>query len=118
MVAYALTIVGVFLLWRSFRNREGRWSIQTLVACLLMGWGLFNLLEGLIDHQFLGIHHVRDDLIGAVQRAWDIGFLIFAVVLLLAGWWLLRRDKTRPKVHYCFSPSTSKIVSRIYNFCF
>jgi Predicted membrane protein (DUF2243) len=29
---------------------------------LLAGWGVFNLVEGLVDHQLLGIHHVRDDL--------------------------------------------------------
>jgi hypothetical protein len=29
---------------------------------LLAGWGAFNVVEGVIDHQMLGIHHVRDDL--------------------------------------------------------
>jgi uncharacterized membrane protein len=29
---------------------------------LLAGWGVFNIVEGLIDHQLLGLHHVRDDL--------------------------------------------------------
>ena len=31
---------------------------------LLVGWGAFNLVEGTIDHEILGIHHVRDDLAG------------------------------------------------------
>ena len=26
----------------------------------MLGWGLFNLIEGLIDHQILNLHHVRD----------------------------------------------------------
>jgi hypothetical protein len=29
---------------------------------LVAGWGLFNVAEGLLDHQLLGVHHVRDDL--------------------------------------------------------
>jgi uncharacterized membrane protein len=29
---------------------------------VLTGWGIFNIVKGLIDHQILGIHHVRDDL--------------------------------------------------------
>jgi uncharacterized membrane protein len=37
----------------------------------------------------LGIHHVRDDLGGPV--GWDIGFLVFGVLLVLGGR-LLSRD--------------------------
>ena len=42
-----------------------------------------NIVEGLID-QILGVHHVRDDLDG--QLSWDIGFLIFGVLLIVGGW--------------------------------
>jgi uncharacterized membrane protein len=56
---------------------------------LLLGFGAFNLVEGIIDHQILGIHHVRDDLGGPL--GWDIGFLLIGGVLMLAlGWALLR----------------------------
>ena len=41
---------------------------------VLAGWGLFDVLEGVIDHQVLGVHHVRDDLGGPLS--WDIGFLV------------------------------------------
>jgi Predicted membrane protein (DUF2243) len=43
-----------------------------------------NVVEGLIDHQILGVHHVRDDLGGPLS--WDIGFLIFGVLLIVGGW--------------------------------
>jgi uncharacterized membrane protein len=49
---------------------------------MLLGWGLFNLVEGLIDHQLLRIHHVHP---GADQLAWDIGFLMFGAVLAMTG---------------------------------
>lgn len=54
------------------------------VGALLLGWGIFNLVEGLVDHQILGIHHVRDDL--GAPLGWDIGFLIFAAALTVVGW--------------------------------
>jgi uncharacterized membrane protein len=41
-------------------------------------------MEGLIDHQILGVHHVRDDLGGPLS--WDIGFLIFGGLLIVTGW--------------------------------
>jgi uncharacterized membrane protein len=65
-------------------------------GAVLFGWGAFNLVEGLIDHELLGIHHVRDDLGGPL--GWDIGFLALAVVQMAAGWKLFasaRRVGTR-----------------------
>jgi Predicted membrane protein (DUF2243) len=39
-------------------RRSPPWLLH--VGVLLAGWGGFNLVEGLVDHQLLGIHHVRD----------------------------------------------------------
>jgi uncharacterized membrane protein len=52
------------------------------------GWGAFNLVEGLIDHQLLGLHHVRDDLGGPL--GWDIAFLASGVLLIAVGAALVR----------------------------
>jgi uncharacterized membrane protein len=60
---------------------------------LLAGWGVFNVVEGLIDHQILELHHVRDDLGGPI--GWDLGFLAFGVVLILAGLALQRSAERR-----------------------
>ena len=54
------------------------------LGLLLTGWGVFNVVEGLVNHQLLGVHHVRDDL--GAPLSWDIGFLIFGLTLLVAGW--------------------------------
>ena len=53
------------------------------LGLLLAGWGMFNLVEGLIDHQLLGVHHVRDDLGGPFS--WDLGFLALGLLLVLVG---------------------------------
>jgi uncharacterized membrane protein len=94
---HALTWVavagGIWILWR--RSTEWRWAFsgRALVGWMLVGWGLFNLVEGTVDHQLLGIHHVRDDLGGPLR--WDLGFLAFGALLLLAGWLLARSDADR-----------------------
>jgi uncharacterized membrane protein len=55
---------------------------------------VFNLVEGIIDHQILGIHHVRDDLPpGPAKAAWDIGFLVWGAIMLAAGWLLIGRGR-------------------------
>jgi len=51
--------------------------------------GSFNLVEGLINHQILGIHHVKP----GRTRAWDLGFLAIGAVLTVAGWILLRAEQ-------------------------
>jgi uncharacterized membrane protein len=45
-------------------------------------------VEGLIDHQILELHHVRDDL--GAPIGWDLGFLAFGALLVLAGLALAR----------------------------
>ncbi len=62
------------------------------IGMLLVGWGVFNLVEGLIDHQLLGIHHVRDDLGGPLS--WDLGFLALGAALVVIGLALARSTRT------------------------
>lgn len=71
--------------------RQGRlapsWSFH--VGLVLMGWGIFNLVEGIVDHHVLGVHHVRDD--AGSPLSWDIAFLAFGALLVIGGWGLYRR---------------------------
>lgn len=53
------------------------------VGLLLAGLGVFNVVEGSINHQMLQIHHVRDDLGGPLS--WDLGFLALGAALALLG---------------------------------
>ena len=62
------------------------WRVH--VGMLLAGWGVFNVVEGLVDHLLPGIHHVRDDLGGPV--GWDLAFLAFGALLAGAGLALAR----------------------------
>ncbi len=84
---WIFTVLGLFLLWRAVRS-GARLGWSTLVGGLLAGWGGFNVVEGLIDHQILGVHHVRP---GPDQLLYDIGFLIWGAVMLAIGVLLLRR---------------------------
>jgi len=72
---------GLVAAWQQGR-RAPSWRFH--VGLLLVGWGIFNLVEGLIDHQLLGVHHVRDDL--GAPLSWDIGFLVLGAGLLVGGW--------------------------------
>ncbi|WNV87516.1 DUF2243 domain-containing protein [Umezawaea sp. Da 62-37] len=77
-----LVLVGVVLL-----NRVAPLPARALWGGLVGGWGVFNLVEGVVDHLVLGIHHVRH---GPGELAWDLGFLALGAVLALAGFGISR----------------------------
>ena len=81
---WVLVTLGVMLMLRSWQQRRPAPNFRFQTGLLLMGWGIFNIVEGLINHQLLGVHHVRDDLGG--PTSWDVGFLAFGLALSIAGW--------------------------------
>jgi uncharacterized membrane protein len=87
---YLLCVIGLVLLWRALRAGGGLGSARTMIGGFLFGWGLFNVLEGLVNHQILGIHHVRDDLPEASRLVWDMGFLGWGAVMILIGILIVR----------------------------
>jgi len=84
---WLMTALGLALLFSAGRRRFPPWPGRVLTAALLVGWGLFNLLEGLIDHQWLGLHHVHP---GEHQLAWDLAFLVSGLAMIVMGWLLPR----------------------------
>ncbi len=84
-VVVGASIVTVAL-WRQGRLAPS-WSFH--LGGLSTGWGLFNVVEGVVDHQVLGVHHVRDDLGGPLS--WDLAFLAVGLLLVVLGAWLQRR---------------------------
>jgi uncharacterized membrane protein len=88
---WVMTAVGLAMLWGSTGRADVPRSGRTLLGAMLLGWGLFNVVEGIIDHQLLGLHHVREYV--ADKLPWDLGFLAFGVLLLLVGGSLIRAGR-------------------------
>jgi uncharacterized membrane protein len=89
---WVMTAVGLRLLWVATGRPDVPRSGRTLWGGLLLGWGLFNVVEGIIDHILLGLHHVHE--YSPHQGLWDVGFLVFGAVQLLGGWALVRAGRT------------------------
>jgi uncharacterized membrane protein len=95
--AWLAVLVGVLWLYARLRlppvpaawprlDRGPRpWGV--LIGGMLVGWGLFTVIEGLVDHHALGLHHMRP---GPDQLAWDLGFLAFGAVLVGLGFLVAR----------------------------
>ena len=91
--AWIALMAGTVLATRAWQRGELAPPWRAHFGGLLIGWGGFNLVEGLIDHQLLGLHHVRDDL--GAPLGWDLGFLAFGAALIVAGMALSRPTALR-----------------------
>ena len=92
-LTYVFVALGLAVLWRAARRAHLRWSSKLLIGTLLMGFGLFNLVEGTVSHQILGIHHVNETAPREQWIYWDMGFLAWGAAMLAGGWLLLRAGR-------------------------
>jgi uncharacterized membrane protein len=83
------TLVGIYLLWKVLRKINNNTSGYLLSGGMLAGWGVFNLVEGIINHQILELHNVRE--ITANKELWNYGFLLFGILLVVSGWLIMRK---------------------------
>lgn len=89
---WTMTAAGIALLWRAGRTSGSDLSGRLLAGAMLMGWGLFNLVEGLIDHHLLQLHHVVE---ADGLSLWDYAFLVWGGLMLGGGWLLVRGSSLR-----------------------
>jgi uncharacterized membrane protein len=84
---WIMTAIGITLLFRAAAIGNVLWSGRALVGALFVGWGLFNFVEGVIDHHVLNLHHVYEPMGVSI---FDYLFLISGVVFFLCGWFAIR----------------------------
>lgn len=88
VVTWLSVLLGLYILYSRVTEVRGQvWGSRGLWGWISVGWGIFNLVEGLVDHEILGIHHVRS---GPDQLWWDMGFLASGVILIALGWMIER----------------------------
>jgi uncharacterized membrane protein len=94
LATWVLVVAATVLTLRAWQRGELAPPWRAHIGMLLAGWGAFNVVEGLVDHQLLGIHHVRDDL--GAPLGWDLGFLAFGALLVVGGLALARSGEASP----------------------
>jgi uncharacterized membrane protein len=95
---YVFVVLALFLFWRAARLPHVRWSTPRFAGAVIAGWGAFNFVEGVIDHQVLGVHHVNELAPREHWLAWDLGFLAWGLAMIAAGAWLIGRARPRAPV--------------------
>jgi len=94
---YLFVLAGLIVLWRHARGMHRRWSWRLLPSSMLIGFGAFNLVEGVVDHHMLGLHHVNETVPRDQWIYWDVGFLGWGAAMLVGGWLGLRSGRRRSR---------------------
>ena len=81
----AVTVVGAAVVWRAVNRAREPLSTTRLVGAVLVGAGLFNLFDGVVDHYVLSLHHVVHG-----TSHWDPHWVLASVLLLAGGVAILR----------------------------
>lgn len=92
---YVFVVVGLVLLWRASHRVHLWWCAKLVFGTVLIGFGLFNLVEGLINHHLLGLHYVNETVPESYWFYWDVGFLVAGLYILLIGWALYQAGKRK-----------------------
>lgn len=91
---WGITLAGTLLLYAAARRATALPPLRWFVGTLLVGAGLFNLVEGIVDHLLLEVHHVRD--VPRHVPVYDWAFLLVAGLgPIVAGWLLSRTSAPR-----------------------
>jgi uncharacterized membrane protein len=93
LATWLCVVAATVLTLRAWRRGDLAPPWRMHFGLVLAGWGAFNVVEGLVDHQLLGLHHVRDDLGGPL--GWDLAFLALGLALIAGGMALARARPQR-----------------------
>lgn len=86
---YLLAVLALWGLWRAQRRHEAV-SGPRLLGALLVGFGLWHVIDALVSHWALGIHRIRVDVDDPML--WDLAWLAgFGLGPMAIGWFLTRR---------------------------
>jgi uncharacterized membrane protein len=95
LFTWLIVLLGIILLWKVMTRPNTLKSGRLLIAGLLFGWGLFNVAEGSINHNLLGLHNVNE--FSANSDLWNNGFLVLGLIQLTGGWLLCKKYEAPPQ---------------------
>ncbi|HKO88399.1 MAG TPA: DUF2243 domain-containing protein [Burkholderiales bacterium] len=94
-------LVAVGALWALLRTRAQMAqpsANRRLTAGLLIGFGIWHVLDAVLSHWLLGIHRIRVDV--ANPLPWDIAWvLVFGLVPIVIGLSMRKRAESTPPDH-------------------
>jgi uncharacterized membrane protein len=93
VLMYLIAIAGIWSLWRG-RHSPDLITGRKVLSHMLIGFGVWHVLDAFVSHWFLGIHRIKMD--SPNPLLWDLlWFTVFGVIPLIVGSLLSRTSKHR-----------------------
>lgn len=90
-IFHALTltavVIGFILLVNLLKRRNVNPSPKLALGGAIGGWGVFNLVEGIIHHQIIKLHNVNEYTMH--PEVWNLSFLASGIIFLALGYVLI-----------------------------
>lgn len=107
---YLVAVSGVYLFWKGLKSHPEA-TIPPPGAMMLTGFGVWHVLDAIINHWLLGLHHIKED---QYWLLWDVIFFIAGVICVAIGISLRRAqsavrmpNRTGPIVMVLFATSVA-----------
>lgn len=95
LLMYVLAAVALWGLWRHRAALLQTGATPLLLGAVLIGFGLWHVLDAVLSHWLTGIHRIKGD--SPNPLAWDLTwFVLFGLLPMAAGLWLRRRPSSGP----------------------
>ncbi len=78
-----VVLIGIISMWRLYFKKNIDCSGKLLSGGLLLGWGLFNIVEGITNHHILKLHNVIE--FSGDHNIGNFSFLGVSIVMLVIG---------------------------------
>lgn len=86
-VTLIAVVIGITSLVRLLKKKNINPSSKLAYGGLLAGWGIFNLVEGIIHHHIIKLHNVNEFAMN--QDIWNYGFLASGVIFIILGFLII-----------------------------
>ena len=90
---WIVAATGLAILWSAVRGPHPIPTRRYLSGTMILGWGLLNLTQGMINHYILGLQNVSEV---PSSDPWNMGFLFIGGIAFTGfGWLMMRAGKRR-----------------------
>jgi uncharacterized membrane protein len=90
-MTYLIAVGGLWALWRAWGTASAAGAGNVRAKSILLGFGIWHVVDALVSHWLLGIHRVRMDVDNPLF--WDVAWLvIFGIGPIAAGLSVMRRS--------------------------
>lgn len=103
--------IGIFYLWNITNRIDVPHSSKAFYGSLILGWGIYNLAEGILAHHVFKIHHIIETYDNTEQLYFDLAFLLLGALQILIGRLLIKSAKKDFKIFEFSEPINERIFS-------